>query len=111
MWRTRAVERMLLEEIAGLGRRDAEDVPATDALATARRSAWRAVLVDWLALAVLLAVRLGETPLLALGPGVDVVFTVGLLLVAIHSGFRLGQLEKLRSVTRLTDELMERRQS
>lgn len=108
MWRTQAVARMLLEDIAGLARRQAEAESAGAALRDARRAAWRAVLIDWAAVAVLLAMRAGETPLLAVGPTVDAVFTLGLLLVAAHSGFRLGQLEKLRAVGLLVDELEHR---
>ncbi len=108
MWRTQAVARMLLEDIAGLGRRQAEAGSGGGALRDAGRAAWRAVLLDWAAIAVLLAMRAGETPLLAVGPTVDVVLTLGLLLVATHSGFRLGQLEKLRAVGLLVEELEHR---
>ncbi len=109
MWRTRAVERMLLEDIAGLRRRSAEKGSASAALAAARRAAWRAVALDWGAIVVLLAVRFGEEPALVMGPSVDTVFSLGLLAVAAHSGFRLGQLEKLRAVAVLTEELAARR--
>lgn len=107
MWRTQAVARMLLEDIAGLGRSQAQGA-ADGALRDARRSAWRAILLDWAAIAVLLALRAGETPLLPVGPTVEIVFTCGLLLVAAHSGFRLGQLEKLRAVGLLVEELEHR---
>ena len=108
MWRTQAVERMLLEDVAGLGRRELEDRSAAALLATARRAVWRAVTLDWCAIVILLAVRFGEEPVLSLGPSVDAVFSIGLLAVAVHSGFRLGQLEKLRAVGLLTEELTAR---
>ena len=109
MWRTQAVERMLLENIAGLGRREVEDRSVGEVLRRARRGAWRAVALDWAAIAVLVAVRVGEAPVLSLGPSVEAVFSLGLLTVAVHSGFRLGQLETLHAVGLLTEELAQRR--
>lgn len=109
MWRTEAVERMLLEDVAGLGRGEADGHDAAAALGGARRAAWRAVALDWIAIFVLVGVRAGESPVLGFGPSVDVVFSLGLLAIAVHSGFRLGQLEKLRAVGLLTEELAERR--
>ena len=110
MWRTRAVERMLAEDIAGLPRPDGagDDDTARGDLEIALRRAWRAVIVDWVAVAALLTLRFGEAPLVNLGPGVDAVFAIGVLLIATHAGFRLGQLEKLRCVERLLQELEQR---
>jgi len=115
MWRTRAVERMLLEDIAGLARANVtpeEETAGTRQaeLEAARRGAWRAVVVDWVAIVALLALRFGEAPILSLGPGIETIFAIGVLLVATHSGFRLGQLEKLRSVDLLLSELGERKE-
>lgn len=109
MWRTQAVERMLLEDVAALRRIEGES-EAGAALRAARRSAWRAVVVDWAAIGILLVVRGNEaTAALAITPTVDTIFALGLLAVAVHSGFRLGQLEKLRAVALLLDELAQRR--
>ncbi len=113
MWRTRAVERMLLEDIAGLARADVEEggeARGGEKLAAAHRRGWRAVIVDWAALAALVALRAGREPILVLAGGVEVVFALGLLAIAIHSGFRLGQIEKLRAVGRLLEELEARRE-
>ena len=42
---------------------------------------------------------------MAIGPTEDSIFAIGLLAIAAHSGFRLGQLEKLNAVERAVDEL------
>ena len=58
------------------------------------------VLLDWVAIAVLVLLRDPLTPFLSFGPDEQTVFTVAVLAVAVHSGFRLGQLEKYRAVAR-----------
>lgn len=40
--------------------------------------------------------------------GVDLLYTVGILLVTAYGGFRIGQWEKLRAVERVLDDLAER---
>ncbi|MCZ6508401.1 MAG: hypothetical protein O7A98_11540 [Acidobacteria bacterium] len=102
MWRTQAIVSMLLEEVGGL--------PADDdgALSRAlRRGAW-IVAIDWLAVIVLVLLQDGDAAQLKLSGGEQAVFTVGILAVAAHSGFRLGQLQKLKSLQRLRAELEER---
>ena len=121
MWRTRAVLSLLHEEIAGLPRGDADDGAAGDgvaedgvgdrwaeAMARARRRALTVVALDWLAILVL--VLFGEHALLALslGPAEGTVFTLAILAVATHAGFRLGQLEKLRAVARAGERVSRR---
>jgi hypothetical protein len=66
------------------------------------------VALDWLALLILLFFRSGGDPWLSFGPQEETVFTIGVLAVAIHSGFRLGQLEKLRATARILADLDER---
>jgi len=92
---------MLLEKIGGL--------PADDeSLARARRRGAWIVAIDWLAIVVLIVLHDGAAPQLTLSDSEQTIFTVGILVVAAHSGFRLGQLEKLRAIQRLRAELEER---
>ncbi len=116
MWRERAVRSILVEDVAGLRpRADAEageesDRAATDgrALDKAMRRSVLVVALDWIAIAVLFVLRDLDLRFLDLGPTEDAVFTLGVLAVAAHSGFRLGQLEKLRAVARACRELAGR---
>jgi hypothetical protein len=109
MWRTRAVLSLLHEEIAGLPRDEAETPDErAETMARARRRALIVIALDWLAILVL--VLLGErapTPL-TLGPSEHTVFTLAILAVAAHSGFRLGQVEKLAAVARAARRLAAR---
>jgi hypothetical protein len=102
MWRTRAVLDMLFEDIGGLAHADEA------ALAKARRRAVLAVAFDWLAIVLLVVLHSGEAPQLTLEGGEQTLFTLGILAVAVHSGFRLGQLQKLRRIGRLAAELEAR---
>ena len=109
MWRTRAVLSLLHEEVAGLPRDEsdsAEDRAA--AMARARRRARLVVALDWAAIVVL--VVFGELAVtgLSFGASEQTVFTLTILAVAVHSGFRLGQLDKLRAVDRAAERLVER---
>lgn len=114
MWRTRAVLSLLHEEIAGLPLAEQETAghqanphPA-NALQRARRRALMVVALDWAAIVVLVLVGERALPLLNLGATEHTVFTLAILAVAVHSGFRLGQLEKLRAVARAGDRLAGR---
>jgi hypothetical protein len=101
MWRTRAVLSLLDEEIAGVPRDEAErSGERREAFARARRRALIVIALDWTAIAALVLLSDRTQPLLTLGPTEETVFTLGILAVAVHSGFRLGQLEKLRAVAR-----------
>ncbi len=114
MWRQRAVRSMLIEDVAGLRPRAAEkgdDAAAGAAERALDKAIRRGVLVvalDWIAIAILFLVRDLDFRFLDLGPTEDAVFTLGVLAVAAHSGFRLGQLEKLRAVARACRDLAER---
>ena len=109
MWRTRAVLSLLHEEVAGLPR-DESDTAAdrAEAMARARRRAGIVVALDWAAIVVL--VVFGELAVagLSFGPSEQTIFTLTILAVAVHSGFRLGQLDKLRAVDRAAERLVER---
>jgi hypothetical protein len=113
MWRKAAIRTMLLDELCSLrprgGPSTPEDPPQPDRrLQKARRRATVIVALDWMALVILLFFRSGEEPWLSFGPQEETVFTIGVLAVAIHSGFRLGQLEKLRATARVLEDLDER---
>jgi hypothetical protein len=116
MWRTRAVVSMLVEDVAGLGPlspedRESADSPAhpeSEALTKAIRRATLVVAVDCLAILILFLFRDHAQPFLPAEPTVETVFTFGVLAVAAHAGFRWAQLERLRSVQRLCDDLRQR---
>jgi len=112
VFRTRAVRKLLLEDIAGISQQDGEDEPeADDSRAVVERAKRRALLVvilDWTALLVLVLARARSGEAFAIGPNEESIFSLGLLAIAVHSGFRLGQLEKLHAVGRSLDDLAER---
>ena len=110
MWQTRAVLSLLRNDVAELrqGPRDAEPEPFAEALERARKRAALVVLVDWLAIAALLLGSEAGGPALTVGPRVETLLTAGLLAIAVHSGFRLGQLQKYRAVERVGRGLIER---
>lgn len=119
MWRTNAVISMLVEDVAELRVLPPSDAPSDhkvatterpeiEALTKARRKAVLISLIDWIALAILLAFHSGPRPFLPFGPSTDTVFTLGALAVAMHSGFRLGQARTYKAISRLSDELLER---
>ena len=119
MWRTNAVISMLVEDVAELRIVASPEVPSEqgeaptdrpqmEALAKARRRAILVSLVNWIALVILLAFHSGPQPFLPFGPSTDTVFTLGVLAVAMHSGFRLGQARTYKAVSRVSQELLER---
>ncbi len=125
MLRKRAIRSLLVERVAGLRPSETEaEAPATDeeapaeaaveetaaeveALRKAERRALLVVGLDWIALAVLFVLRDRGAAFLPMDGTVETVFTFGVLVVAIHSGFRLGQLEKYRAVSRAYDDLLK----
>ncbi len=110
MWRTQAVISTLLEDVAGLRieRQDRSPPETLERLRRAERRALRVVGLDWAAVLILLLFRDRSQAFLPLGATIDTVFTLGILAVAVHSGFRLGQLEKLKAVGRACRELLQR---
>lgn len=120
MWRTRAV-RSLLADVAGLRHlreREAEDADdeagagnsdaVEEAAHRARRRAWFVIALDWAAILILVLLHQHEAPFLVLDRSEQAVFTLAILAVAVHSGFRLGQAEKYAAVARASRELAER---
>jgi hypothetical protein len=118
MWRTRAV-RSLLADVAGLrhlrgGDAEEEGVEGRagdaveEAAHRARHRAWFVIALDWAAILVLVLLQRHETPFLVLDRSEQAVFTLAVLAVAVHSGFRLGQAEKYGAVARASRELAER---
>ncbi len=134
MWRTRAILALLVNSVAALraqptpasertseeGNEEASEIQgpetalqlatesAFDALHQAQKRATLSVAVDWIAIAVLFLFRPDGEPFLTFDANPRTVFSAGILAVAIHSGFRLGQLEKYRAVERACRELSER---
>lgn len=121
MWRTKAVISMLVEDVAELRIADSPDAtsaepragvraerPRMEALIKARRRAILVSLVDGIAIVILLAFHSRSKPFLPFGPTTDTVFTLGVLAVAMHSGFRLGQARIYKAVSRVCEELLER---
>jgi len=120
MLRTHAVRQILLEDIAGIphgtsDHRGDPNRPKLDDSATllerARRRNTLVVVLDWIALLVLVFVRARSAQVLDIGPSEDSIFSLGLLAIAAHSGFRLGRLEKLHAVRRALDGLSKRSQT
>ncbi len=116
MLRKRAIRSLLVEEVAGLRLPRSEDdrgeasealevEDQREALEKAERRALVSVGVDWLALVVLFLFRDPAGPFLPTGPTVETVFTLGVIAVAVHSGFRLGQLEKIRAARRAWERM------
>jgi len=132
MLRKRAIRSLLVEEVAALrlpeadeepDQTDAESATASseapgaedraelreqeqeEALRHAERRARLIVALDWIALAVLFVLRDTTEAFLPFGAMIDTVFTLGVVAVAIHSGFRLGQLEKYRAIARVYERL------
>jgi len=109
MWRTSAVRSMLLEKVAGLPAADPESGEDDGGLGPdferTRRRAVFMVALDWIAILILVLLDPSPPTRLALGPFEGTVFTLAILAVAVHSGFRLGQLEKLNAIRRLARDL------
>lgn len=84
---------------------EGEAAAQVEALARAERRALAVVVLDWAALAVLFLFRDTAETFLPFDGSIETVFTVGVLAVAVHSGFRLGQLEKYRAVRRAHEGL------
>ena len=104
MIRLRIVHSVLLEDIAEL----TPPVDSGDERAAIAKARLRAGIVgglSCLAILVLFAFRSSGRPFLVLGASEDGLFTLGVLVVAIHAGYRLGQMQKLGAVLRAWDSL------
>ncbi|HVS16856.1 MAG TPA: hypothetical protein VMV46_23330 [Thermoanaerobaculia bacterium] len=119
MLRTRVV-RELLFEVAGLRRphdpddaeRGADDEAfrredQREEIAQARRRATFVVVLDAAAVALLLFLRDPARGFLVIGRSEEALFTLGILLIAGHLGFRLAQLLVLRNLERAWEDLPE----
>ena len=126
MMRLRAVRSLLIEEVAGIAgtrsrrwsRHHPEDelpepppeereIYLRDELARATRKALGMVVLCWTAIPVLFLTHENPERFLSF-EGIEKVFTLGILLIATYSGFRLGQWEKYRAVKRVVEEVEER---
>lgn len=108
MLRTEAVEDLLVDEIARIRRTEERDEPRLERVARARRRALVAAALDWGAILMLFLLREPLSSFLQIGASEETIFTLAILAIAVHSGFRLGQWEKygavesaIRSVDRL----------
>lgn len=109
MWRTRAVVSLLVEDIAGLELSTGEvDPPELAALDRAIRRARLVIGVDCLAVLILFLTRDPVRPFLPWEPAIGTIFTLGVLAVAVHAGFRWAQLDRYRAVKRVCEELRDR---
>lgn len=110
MLRIGAVRQLLVEDVCGIRREPGahEESAADDSLARAQRRATAVIVLDWIAILVLAFARAQAGESLTFGPHESGIFSIGLLAIAIHSGFRMGQLEKYRAASRVLDELTER---
>lgn len=116
--------RHLLFEVAGLRRPDVHTERSPDGdtepsspseeelldderheIESARRRALGVVVFDAVAIAVLLVLRDPARGLLALSRSEEVLFTIGVLIVAGHLGFRLAQLLVLRNLERAWEDV------
>lgn len=126
MLRLRAVRSLLVEEVGGIAgsryRRwsrgepdeaseeqtpEERDEVLRDELERASRKALGMVVLCWTAIVVLFLTHENPDRFLSF-QGIETVFTVGILVIATYAGFRLGQWEKYRAVTRAVEELAER---
>jgi hypothetical protein len=130
MLRIRAVKSLLIGEVASLrvpemaaaagegeekgaeealrAAHTAQEAREREVLARARRRAVLVVCLDAAALLVLFLFRDRGRTFLPTGPQEETVFTLGVILIAVHLGFRLGQYFTYRNVGRVVDELDER---
>jgi len=126
MMRLRAVRSLLIDEVAGVastpsrrwGRSRPEgetpempaeerDIYLREELDQASRKALGMVVLCWTAILVLFVTHESPERFFSFR-GFETVYTLGVLLVATYSGFRLGQWEKYRAVKRVVEEVEER---
>jgi len=111
MLRIHAVRSLLIDDVARLhsDRRSGPDPIAS--LRKAGRRALSMAILDWAAILVLFLLRDRQAGFLEIGATEQGLFALGILAVATHAGFRLGQREKYSAVERalagLPDETAE----
>jgi len=98
MLRTPAIENLLIEEVARVRQRGDEGADPFDDLVGARRRSLAVAIFDWIAIAILFALSDPVSDFLSIGTNERTIFTLAILAIAVHSGFRLGQWEKYRTV-------------
>lgn len=130
MMRLHAVRSLLVEEVGGIpgtpsrrwrrGRDSDAPEPAEPERSPEERDAFLREILDQaarkaLGMAVLCWTAIGVLFLTHESPdrffsfqGIDTVFTLGILMVATYGGYRLGQWEKYRAVSRTVEELEAR---
>ena len=107
---------MLIEDVAGLtppGQSSRDHQPESEPrvlqiVDKAIRRARLVVVVDWLAILVLFVLRDSGRSFLTIDQTVETVFSLGVLAVATHAGFRWAQLHQYRSVRRVCEDLFSR---
>ena len=99
MIRLRAVRSLLLEEIAELEPPGAAGEERAT-IAKARARAGIVTAIDLIAILILFIFRPQATSFLDLGASEQGLFTLGVLAIAVHAGYRLGQMQKLGAVLR-----------
>lgn len=102
--RLSAVRSLLLDDIGSLPPPSGAPSEQLAHLSRARRRALLVVALDWLAIAVLFLWR-GEGPFLAPGATEEGIFTLGVLAVATHSGYRSAQIQTLGAIRRALESL------
>jgi hypothetical protein len=110
MLRVRAVQSLLLEEVAGIpaarGSGGFSPEEGVQALESAGRRALLVSLLLGVGVVMLLAARPAGEPFLV-SDGVETIFSLGALLVAGYSGFRLAQWRQYRRMVRALGSLPE----
>ncbi|MDX1643665.1 MAG: hypothetical protein R3244_04820 [Thermoanaerobaculia bacterium] len=104
MIRLAAVRTLLLEEIATLPPGRDRSEPADERLGRARNRAALVVALDWVAILILFLWRPEESFLILQGSE-EGVFTLAVLVVATHAGYRLAQIQTLGAVDRALESL------
>lgn len=107
MLRIPVVRSLLVNTVANIGGTHQDAQVDTAALLAARRRAGAVALLDWVAILILVLWRSGGSSFLPTGASPEGLFSVGILAVATHAGFRLGQREKYDAVLRTLEELPE----
>ncbi len=96
---------MLLNTVAGVASPNADSGLDIDTLQAARRRAGAVAALDWAAILVLFLWRSGGSSFLPTGASPEGLLSLGILAVATHAGFRLGQREKYDAVLKTLQEL------